>query len=369
LNLHCSSSKQRTATFKEMNDSFLEDLELAPVERKVGNPLPHIERNITRRRSQPSPVPACSDQDELNLLIAKQHSKQNPKQKITDVPLKTKTSRRRSDESKESPRLVGKDAKVPEVLKSRMPERRSKPMENKLKLVEKTTNIEIPGAKYELNDRHRRSGGSNKEVSRCSDGSSKENSRPSDSSRESISQPEPIRERIRSSGDGISLRKDSTEQFEVAMLNSVKEIVSTYTKNESIKILRAMQELYINSQANLIKLVLQQTDEIVNEVGSSKNSPRMRSLIEENARLRENIAILEARNEEFKKSLEESEQIRQENQQLKQHCKELLKSVNSKESCSDGKASEEKRRPSSSSREKSSQSSARRFLEIYRTSK
>lgn len=301
-----------------MNDSFLEDLELVPTERKPGGTVSHAERNITRRRSQPSPVQPMQDREELNLLMAKQ----NAKPKVTSATLATKVSRRRSEESKETARP---GSRITETGKSRVPERRTKLPENKLKPVENVAHIEPPTDKRDDKERPRWSGGSNKESGRCSDGSSKENSRPSDSSRESVSQPEPAKERVKGSSDGHGNRKESVEKFEVAMLNSVKEIVSTYTKNESTKILRAMQELYVNSQANLIKLMLQQTDEIVNEGNSGKDSPRVRSLLEENFRLRENIAILEARNEEFKRTVEESEQIKQENLQLKLRCNELLK--------------------------------------------
>ena len=301
-----------------MDDSFLEDLELVTptLQPPIQSPK-YTERNITRRCPQSSPLENFAEHKETNVFALKQTETKKPKvtATTTTASVSVKTTRKKSDDGKstESKRPTKNLSEVP--LKLRKPtDTKLKPMENTVQL-DSTKNI----------DRPRWSGSSTRESSRCSDGSSKENSRPSDNSRESV---------VSHISNELALDKNrgkqtenlkNSERFEVAMLNSVKEIVSTYSKNESTKIMRVMQEIYVNSQANLIKLMMQQSDDIVNGMKRDNDAPRVRALMEENERLRERIGALGIRNEELKKVVEELEGVKKENLHLKNRCKELIK--------------------------------------------
>jgi len=84
-----------------------------------------------------------------------------------------------------------------------------------------------------------------------------------------------------------------------------------------------MQELHINSQATLIKNLLYQTDDLVKEMHPSKDSARMKALIEENEQLQQELMALRMRNENLQNKLEELEFLKQENATLKSKYNEL----------------------------------------------
>ncbi|XP_032691636.1 uncharacterized protein LOC116854135 [Odontomachus brunneus] len=149
-----------------------------------------------------------------------------------------------------------------------------------------------------------------------SDTSSKDNSRPSDFSKESDPQDiakekEELPVNQRKSGYNIQ------NQDPVVLLTAIKELISTYTKQESTKILRIMQELHINSQATLIKNLLNQTDDLIKEMHPSKDSTRLRMLIEENERLQQELIALKAQNDYLQSKLEECKFLKQENAALR----------------------------------------------------
>ncbi|KOC66386.1 hypothetical protein WH47_08779 [Habropoda laboriosa] len=305
-----------------MNDSFLEDLELVSTDVKNVNAYP-VDRHVTTRNATSSPL-QCLPQNKG------EHGKSIEKQS-TIKELHAKDFKKLSDQD------VRK-----QQMKVRISDRKEKPIESKLKPIEnkvkndlkeqevkddvrvkiRESRVKISENKMVMKDRARRSG-SCKENNQTPDLSVKENSRPGDCSKEGTSQVEAGKEKTKSHD---TLRKvESKEADSVALLNAIKDIVSICTKQESTKILRAMQELHFNSQANLIKHLLSQTDDIINEMHPSKDSSRVRSLMEQNERLQEDVVILQKRNEELQKKLEEFEFLKQENVTLKLKCKELSK--------------------------------------------
>lgn len=181
--------------------------------------------------------------------------------------------------------------------------------ESKVKLQEKHS--KTPESKDRKGRSSSYSGSSN---NNSSDASSKENSRPS--FKEAGSQ-NPTREREKLTDKSRKSSFKTQDQDPVVLLNAIKELISTYTKQESTKILRAMQELHINSQATLIKNLLNQTDELIKEMHPSKESARMRALIEENELLHQELTALRMRNENLQNKLEELEFLKQENAKLK----------------------------------------------------
>ncbi|CAL7950490.1 unnamed protein product [Xylocopa violacea] len=225
--------------------------------------------------------------------------------------------------------------------KVRISERKEKPIETKLKPIENKVNsddkeqdikddtktkiresrLRISESRAAAKDRARRSG-SCKENSQTPD-VLKENSRPSDGLKEGASQVEAAKDKTKIYD--TPKKTESKEIDTVALLNAIKDIVSTCTKQESTKILRAMQDLHLNSQANLIKHLLFQTDDIINEMHPDKDLSRAKGLIEQNKQLQKDIVALQNRNMELQKKLEELEFLKQENVALKMKCKELSK--------------------------------------------
>lgn len=306
-----------------MNDSFLEDLELVPSDVKNVNAYP-VDRHITTRTATSSPLQHTSKSKGENVLqkveqavhIVKQSAVKQvitKERKMSEHDMrkhqaKVKAPERKSTEAKLKPienkvKVDGKEQEIKDDVKAKVRESRMKSTENKVILKERT-----------------RRSGSHKENTQASD--VKENSRPSDPSKEGTSQAEVVREKTKTYDTHKTVEFKETDS---TMLNSIKEIVSICTKQESTKILRAMQELHFNSQGNLIKHLLSQTDDIISEMHPSKDSIRVRSLIELNERLQEDNIVLQKRNEELQKKLEELEHLKQENAALKLKCKELSK--------------------------------------------
>ncbi|XP_076285718.1 uncharacterized protein LOC143211698 [Lasioglossum baleicum] len=306
-----------------MNDSFLEDVGLVPEDTK--NSTYQIDRNVTTRTATSSPLQQLQSTkgDNLNKKI-----EQTEKQLVLkDYPIK------------ESRKLLEQDARKQQI-KVKMCEKKErmvsdsklKPIENKVKPNEKEikddirarvreTKVRIAEGKVTGKERTRRSG-SCKEINQTWDVSAKEN-RPSDGSKEGASQVDVPKERARSHEPPKT--SDTKELDSSTLLEAIKDIVSTHTKEESSKILGVMQKLHFRSQANLIKHILDQTDEITNEIRPSKDSSTVRSLMEQNERLKEDIVFLQKQNVELQKKVQELELLKQENLTLKLKCKELLK--------------------------------------------
>ncbi|XP_011312858.1 uncharacterized protein [Fopius arisanus] len=300
-----------------MNDSFLEDLGL--VEQKAGSAVRDAERYITTRHSESPKVDfsidferevmrkqgkklgspgvgkkavASADHPEPQQSPGKRHSEPKPKPLTKDM--KTSSSRTKHTEKK---------VKIVEKIK---------PMENLDKLEDLKT---IQGFK----SRGKRVSGS-RESSRLSDGSSKENSRPSDSSGDSV-QAEILRERHRGADSNVK-RPEPGDNASLTMLNAIKEIVSTYTKLEGQKVMRMMQDLYVNSQSNMIKQLMLVTDDL-KDLNLSEGSPRFQALVKENHQLLESVAFLRSRVDELQKEAEEFDKLKQENFILRGKIREL----------------------------------------------
>ncbi|XP_033334797.2 uncharacterized protein LOC117225379 [Megalopta genalis] len=310
-----------------MNDSFLEDLGLLPPTNTKSNTIP-VDRHITTRTATSTPL----------------HQLHSPKgdtlnQKIEQPTFSEKQSVLKEYSIRETKKILEQDAKKQQT-KVRISEKRDKiasdtklkPIENKVKSDEKEikddirtkireTKVRIAESKTASKDRMRRSG-SCKESNQAWDMCAKEN-RPSDGSKGSSSQVEIAKEKAKSHES--SNKSDVKGINPDALLDAIKDIVSTHTKQESSKILRFMQELHFHSQANLIKNILVQTDEITNEIRPSKESSTVRSLMEQNERLKEDIVFLQKQNAELQKKLEELDHLKQENLTLKLKCKELFK--------------------------------------------
>lgn len=310
-----------------MNDSFLEDLDILTSDKKSPT-RNQAERNITFRHTTSSPLQRSS-QDDFEKIV--QQKVENPT-KISRLPQIKEPSRRESpmkdvrmlaehDSRKQKIKAVSSDKK------EKITENKLKSMENKVKLDSREkdnkmeTKVKLSENKIIIKDHHRRSG-SYKENARSLDTSSKENSRPPDSSKGSALQVDIPKERGRMVES--STKKSETKEYDpVTLLNAIKDIISSYTKQESTKLLRAMQEFHLNAQATFIKNTLLQTDEIVKEIHPSRDSTRLRELIEENEKLREDLIILQKRYSELQKKLEEFELLKEENIALKLKYKEL----------------------------------------------
>lgn len=307
-----------------MNDSFLEDLELVPTDVKTVNAY-SLDRHVTTRHTTSSPL---------------QHIPQNKGENVQNIHVEKQFTVKELN-AKELKKIPEQDTKK-QQMRVRISERKERPVETKLKPIEnkvksdgkeqeikddsktktKDVRVKFSESKPAGKDRLRRSG-NYKENAQTSDVSVKENNRPSDSSKEGTSQMETCKEKTKVYD---TLKKvESKETDSVALLNAIKDIVSICTKQESTKILRAMQELHFNSQANFLKHLLCQTDIIINEMHPSNESNAVKSLMEHNARLQEDIVILSKKNQELQKKLEEFEFLKQENIALKMKCKELSK--------------------------------------------
>lgn len=338
-----------------MNDSFLEELDLLPKESKKTSQRAsqQLDRHVTTRHATSSPLLRFSEQDERdNVMQQKDYFmiavSSTPDVKIADSRESTsKNSKRQSDQNARK-HSVKASEKTDKIVDSK-----GKPVDVKLKTnnniqqnVSGESKMKLQETKYsktpENRDRRGRSG-SHKDVihsanalsssrenkrssdssnNNSSDASSKENSRPSDSSKEAGPQ-NPTKEKEKLIDKSRKSSFKIQDQDPVVLLNAIKELISTYTKQESTKILHAMQELHINSQATLIKNLLNQTDDLIKEMHPSKESARMRALIEENERLHQELVASRMQNENLQNKLEELEFLKQENATLKLKCNEL----------------------------------------------
>ncbi|XP_011630687.1 uncharacterized protein LOC105422846 [Pogonomyrmex barbatus] len=339
-----------------MNDSFLEELELIPKESKQIS-LQQVDRHVTTRHATSSPLPSFLEQDEKDNVIRSQKEyymitvpSTSDIKIIDNKEPSLKNSKKQSDQNvkKHSVKTFEKTEKITEKrkfidMKVKMSDnQQSVSREHKLKLQE----IKYPKTsenKITINKDCKRRSGSHKEITHStntpikenkrsldssnnnfSDTSSKENSRPSsDSSKEAGSHNSKEKEKLidKSRKSGFKIQ----DQDPVVLLTAIKELISTYTKQESTKILRAMQDLHINSQATLIKNILNQTDDLIKEMHPSKDSARVRALIDENEQLHQELMTLRMRNENLQNKLEELEFLKQENAALKLKCNEQMR--------------------------------------------
>ncbi|KAG9428988.1 hypothetical protein HZU67_09362 [Apis mellifera carnica] len=303
-----------------MNDSFLEDLELVSTDVKTVNAY-SVDRHITTRNATSSPLQQLRPNRGENVQSEKQPKKElNTRdiKKLSEHDTKKQQIRVKTSERKDKP-IESKLKPIENKVKS---DGKEQDVQDESKTKNKESRTRISESKIIMKDKVRRSG-SSKENVQTSDVFAKENNRPPDYSKEGTSQ---VEEKTKEKTKTHDVRKvESREIDPVALLNAIKDIVSICTKQESTKILKAMQELHINSQANLIKHLLCQTDDIINEMHPSKESNRVKSLIAQNERLQEDIVMLQKRNEELNKKMEEFEFLKQENIALKLKCKELSK--------------------------------------------
>jgi len=333
-----------------MNDSFLEELELIPKESKKTSQ--QLDRHITTRHATSSPLLHFSEEDERdNVVREKEHFNvitipSIPEIKIIDSKESSlKNFKKQSDQNVKKHSVNVKSSEKTE----KIADNKGKPIDMKIKIgcnqqsVSGEHKVKLHETKYvkapENKDRKRHSGSHKETTSRntsskenkrsldssnnnSSDTSSKENSRPSDSSKEAGSR-NPTKEKEKLANNSRKSSFKIQDQDPVVLLTAIKELISTYTKQESTKILRAMQELHINSQATLIKNLLYQTDDLVKEMHPSKDSARMKALIEENEQLQQELIVLRMRNENLQNKLEELEFLKQENAILKSKYNEL----------------------------------------------
>ncbi|KAF7392525.1 hypothetical protein HZH66_008358 [Vespula vulgaris] len=298
-----------------MNDSFLEDLDLLPSEKRnfVEN---QVDRHVTIRHTTSSPLQRLSEQDDFEKLVQQQKT-ESVSTKVSKLP-QIRESNKKESPIKDVKSLTEHDTRK-QMIKVKSSERKEKGAENKLKSMEnkvksdfrekdnkQEARVKISESKIIIKDHNRRSG-SYKDNTRSLDSSSKENSRPPDSLK----------------GSTPHVDSETKEYDPVALLNAIKDLISTYTKQESTKILKTMQEFHINSQKTFIKNTLLQTDEIIKEIHPTRDSIRMRTLIEENEKLQEDLIILQKRYSDLQKKLDELEFLKEENTALKLKCKEL----------------------------------------------
>ncbi|XP_008557281.1 uncharacterized protein LOC103578106 [Microplitis demolitor] len=332
------------------DDSFLEEMNLVPVAaRKSGAMVNHEEKynNITVRILQSPSDNVCSETEDLEAVLRQQ------RQSTVTPTVTLKASSRRSIETL-SPILPVSDShskrkddlrdKISPSIKKQLKDKdfkNSSPMninkttdkktkDDKLKPVE---NIERSMDTLKVNSISKsRTRATGSKDSRLSDGSCKENSKPDLS--EDLSN-DGGKEWRHITTDSIKNKEHSDDYEALAMLPVIKDIVSQYTKIESAKVMTAMkvesfkimkmmQDLYLNSQSTLIKQLILFSEEIQDTRPVSDNS-RLHYLIQENNRLLETIEVLNSRVDELKKKADTLDDIRKENKALKLKIKELEK--------------------------------------------
>ncbi|XP_014611284.1 PREDICTED: uncharacterized protein LOC106790704 [Polistes canadensis] len=314
-----------------MNDSFLEDLDLLPSEKR-SSVESSIDRHVTIRHTTSSPLQRSSEQDDFEKLIVQQKT-ESVSTKVSKLP-QIRESNKKELPNRDVKNVTEHDIRK-QMVKVKSSERKEKVVENKLKSMEnkyksdckekdikQETKVKTSDNKIIIKDYNRRSG-SYKDNTRSLDSSSKENSRPSDPSKVITPHVDITKERGGRACEGSAKKSETKEYDPVILLNAIKDLISTYTKQESTKLLRAMQEIHIHSQKTYIKSMLSQTDEIIKEIHPTRDSTRMKALIEENEQLQEDLIILQKRYNDLLKKLSDLELLKEENTALKLKCKEL----------------------------------------------
>lgn len=300
-----------------MNDSFLEDLDLIPKNSSKTNP-PVSNKYITTRK-----VLAQSNRSKSEDIESK-------KEKIissstANLP-KTKVTRRSASQEPHKPSDA--DAKP----RSSTPKSDKKkycdiPEESKIKADEPTpkTNSKLQDIKSTKEHRYSGSPGCS---SKCFDSSSsKENTRPSTDgsslSKESTRQSDLKKDTRYHRSDTVKKSHCLENTDPIEFLNAIKHLVTKCNAQENLKILKSMQTLHISSQANLIKHLMHLKDDLARDFNLNKNTESIKSLIEENEKMREDIFILRSRNEVLQRKIDELVFLREENTSLKLKLKEL----------------------------------------------
>lgn len=320
-----------------MNDSFLEDLDLIPKKEKK-KPQQQPDCHITIRNATSSPLPRFSEQDERDNAVQLQ-KKYSVITNISDgrsIKSKDVSSKEFNKQSNQNVKKlmnikvsekVGKEKSADVKVRLDNNKQQSTSREHKIKSQEtRTQSLKVPENKT-VNKSHKRYSepqstltsirekrrSSDSSNSHSPDVSSKENSRPNSSKEIGSCDLNKTKEKMldesRRSGFKISDQD----------LAVVKELVSTCTRNESTKILHAMHEIYVNSQANLIKLLLNQSDDLIKEMhlctGEKSDNKRIKMLIEENERLqieifglRREIGLLRQENVDLQKQVSKNTQ-------------------------------------------------------------
>lgn len=307
-----------------MNDSFLEDLDLIPKNSNAKSSTQVSNKYITTRKvlSQSTNIRSKSEDSDLkrdkiisssssNVSKSKVISRsgsQEPR-KSSDSDSKPRSSTPKSDKKK----YGDENCEIPE-------EKEVKVDESKTKLSKKLQDV-----KYTKSHRHSGSPGCS---SKCFDSSSsKENTRPStdgsSSSKEGVTQHEVQKDVKYRRSDTLKKSVSLESANPIEMLNAIKDLVTKCTEKENMKILKSMQTLHINSQANLIKHLMHLKDDLVKDFNLNKSNDNMKFLIEENEKMREDIFILRSRNEILQKKIDELVLLKEENTSLKMKIKEL----------------------------------------------
>lgn len=286
-----------TPASSHLNDSFLEDMQLTSYNSKNNLSVKDAERNVTRRTLSPATVSFATVIEEQDRLLEQRASRNSSSSKTAPTSAMRKSSRKEE----------GSDTQVAATnkeFKAKIRESKSRSMDNRIE----SKHSESGAAKLKpdrqplVKDRARRSG-SYKETDHSSE-ILKENKQPLNSSSQSNSR--------------VEGKKESREAPEyVALLNAVKEVVSTYTKEEGSKLLRAMNQLHILNQASLIKNLMFQTDEIKKDLQVGEHSGQLKGLMEENEVLKENYTLLKIKYQDLQMRLEGYEKMREENADLK----------------------------------------------------
>ncbi|XP_024935534.1 uncharacterized protein LOC107274988 isoform X2 [Cephus cinctus] len=331
---YCTDDAPSDAETAPANNSFLEDLDLVSDGLNSGFAVRHIERHVTTRNSRSPTVVAISEETEFGHLLEQQNvttavtpTSSNAKP-VSINKVTCRDIKKSSKETNKEVEVKQHTIKIPENKVKRHTENKRKAVENKVQVQDSKSNNQdvknkVTEAKLKLKDRGRYSDSSKEQSHGSSDNSSKENNKP-DVSKERSLHSDTVKNRSRLSDNHAKKLEPKEIPEPIGLLNAIKELISTYTKQESTKILRAMQELHINTQANLIKNLLFQTDEIIREMHPSSESIRFKELVEENEKLREDITILQIKVEELQTKVYESEAVKQENVALKIKYKELL---------------------------------------------
>ncbi|XP_012270070.1 uncharacterized protein LOC105694196 [Orussus abietinus] len=295
-------------------DSFLEDIGLASEDLNASFSVHHVDRHVTMRENKPPLI--VPTLEEKKTVIVHQHGdsteatleSNRPSTKLTFI--KERPVKKRSNLIQSRDKGVGEKAAVKSKQKNnalQTPETKLKDVENRLQV----DRLEVAKSKVTSNvnneqQSHPSNAASKEKSSSNSAGKNKHIFNKADDHNRSIDNP-----------SGGSLNNKEKPQT-VALDNTVIDVV----RQESTKVMRTMQELYFSAQINLIKNLMCQTDELIQEVRSS-GTACPRTLMEENVRLRENVSILQTRNDELQKRIEKLKLVDQENIALKLKLKEL----------------------------------------------
>lgn len=294
-----------------MNDSFLEDLELVSKNTNVKTTVLNNKYITTRQSStlSASNVSKNENNESKSDRIISSSSTNLTKAKIT----------RRSGSQEQTRKSSSSEARP----LCSTPKNKKNDSDENVKPVESQV-IKVKAKDDKLT---RRSSNGLECIGKYLEVSTKENTRPSIES--SIpkygSSQTSVKKNKTTSTSSESKKSELLEENvgPVSSLSDIKESINQHTEHETDKILRVMQNLHINSQANLIKHLMAQTSELLNEFSPKINSGNIKTLIEENERMREDIYILQTRNNVLQKKVEELSLLKEENINLKLEIKKL----------------------------------------------